>query len=221
MSETIHIALTFDNNYLEPAMVMMTSVLMNKKDDEEIVFHIIDGGFTDASKRVISSMENCCIEYHKVDTKIFKNYKRSQYYSVSVLWRLLLPDLVKLDKIIFLDCDLVVEDSLSKFWNIDLEDNYVAAVEDPNGKKYAKRYKFEKGSKFFNAGVLVINCKKWREENIPKRSIKLAMENVGNDLCCDQTILNMLFEKHVKFLDLKWNLEFSPLNIWATYKNLK
>lgn len=200
---------------------MMTSLLSNKKADEEIVFHIIDGKISDLSKQTLNKIEGCSIVYHAVDSKIFEKYKQRQYYSVTVLWRLLLPKLVNVDKIIFLDCDLVVNSSLSELWDIDLGENYVAAVEDPNSVKYSKRYKLKNPHEFFNAGVLVINCKKWLEEDIPDRSVKIAMDNVGNELCCDQTILNILFEGQVKFLDLRWNVQYSPFNVWPGYKNLK
>ncbi len=215
-----HIALTFDDNYIEPAIVMMTSVLANKKDEDTIDFHILDGGLSENSKKYLNNMKNCIIEYHKVDTELFKGYKKSQYYSVSVLWRLLLPNMLpNLDKLLFLDVDLIVNSSLFELWNIDLDDNYIVAVEDPNGKKYAKRQNFNKNDKYFNAGVMLINCKKWRENSIPEKSIKIAIDNIGKPLCCDQTILNILFEGKVKFVDLKWNLQYSPINIWATYED--
>jgi lipopolysaccharide biosynthesis glycosyltransferase len=221
MSDTIHIALTFDDNYLEPAIVMMTSVLANKKEDETIVFHILDGGFSEESKKVINGLKNCDIAYHPVDAQMFEKYKKRQYYTVSVLWRLLLPNLVNVDKLIFLDCDLVVNHSLNEFWHTDVDGYYVAAVEDPNGKKYAKRFHLKKDSKFFNAGVLLINCKKWREDKIPELSLKKVMDNIESKYCNDQTTLNILFEGKVKFLDLKWNLQYCPFNIWPTYDDIK
>lgn len=215
--ENIHIALTFDDNYLEYSIVLMTSILANKAHDEWVTFHFLDGGFSAASRERIYSMQNCGIEFHKVDSKMFEGYHKSDYYPVSMLWTMILPDLINVDKLLYLDSDVVVNSSLKELWNTDIEDNYIAAVEDANGKKYAKRYGLKSGSKFFNTGMMLLNCKKWREDNIPSRAVKISMEHTGTSFGYDQTVLNQLFDEKVKYLDLKWNLQYCPLNVWATY----
>lgn len=216
MAETIHIALTFDDNYTEHSVVLMTSILANK-GDEKIHFHLLDSGFSDFAKSKILEVKNCEIEFHKVDMEIFKNYKKADYYPVSMLFTMILPDIINTERLIYLDSDMIANASLKELWDTDFENNYVAAVEDANGKKYAKRFGLKKGSKFFNTGTMLINCFKWREDNIPKRAVEISMANTGTRLGYDQTVLNQLFEGKVKFLNLKWNLQYCPINVWATY----
>lgn len=213
---TIHLALTFDDYYTEHSIVLMTSILSNKSD-EEVHFHIVEGGLGVNSKSKLLELKDCKVDFYKVDPKIFEKYKKSDYYPVSMLYTMILPDLINVDKLIYLDSDVVVNSSLKELWEIDLEDNYVAAVEDANGKKYSKRYGLKADSKFFNTGLMLINCKKWREENIPQHSVEIAIKNTGTRFGYDQTVLNQLFEGKVKFLDLKWNLQYCPINVWATY----
>ena len=215
----IHVALTFDDNYLEQSIVLMTSILVNKNDDEQIFFHILDGGLNEESKQKLWDLKNCVIEIHSVDSEIFKNYKKADYYPVSMLYTMILPDIIDVDKLIYLDSDMVVNSSLIELLQIDLDDNYVAAVEDANGKKYAKRFGLKSDLKFFNTGVMLINCTKWRADNIPQRAVEISMKNTGTIFGYDQTVLNQLFEGKVEFLDLKWNLQYCPLNVWATYND--
>lgn len=216
----IHIAIAVDNNYIEHCIVLMTSILANKQD-EELHFHIIQDGLNFNIKRLLLSFKNCYIHFYNVDNHIFSNYKKTSYYSVSTMWKLICPDLIKTEKLIYLDCDVIVNSSLKELWSFDLKENYIAAIEDANGKKYAKRYKLKACSKFFNAGIMLINCEKWRKDNIAQRAINISTESCNTKLVNDQTILNQLFESRVKFLDLKWNLQYCPINIWPTYDNIK
>jgi len=162
-------------------------------------------------------IKNCVIGFHKVDSELFKTYKKADYYPVSMLYTMILPDLINVEKLIYLDSDMIVNSSLRALWDTDLDDNYIIAVEDANGKKYAKRFGLKSDSKFFNSGVILVNCNKWREDNIPKRAVEISMEHTGTKFGFDQTVLNQLFEGKVKFLDLKWNLQYCPINVWATY----
>lgn len=217
--ETIHVAMTFDDNYAEHSVVLMTSILVNKKEDEQIYFHIVDGGLSESTKKMLSEIKNCTVSFYSVDPKIFENYVKKDYYPVSMLYTMILPDIISVDRLIYLDSDMVVNSSLSELWQMPLEDNYVAAVEDANGKKYAKRYNLQDGSKFFNTGTMLINCVKWHENHIPHKAVKMSMENTGTNFCYDQTVLNQLFEGKVKFIDYKWNLLYCPLNVWPTYED--
>ena len=70
-----------------------------------------------------------------------------------------------LEKVLYLDCDILVTDSLSDLWSIDINNYYCAVVEEMYEKTHndAKRLGVEA---FFNAGVLLLNNKKWVYENI-------------------------------------------------------
>lgn len=216
----IHVALTFDDNYTQHSVVLMTSILANK-GDENIIFHIIDGGISETSRQEIAKLQNCIVNFHSVDKGIFKSYKKIDYYPINMLYTMILPDLINTEKLIYLDSDMVVNSSLTELWNIPLDDNYIAAVEDCNGAKYAQRYKLNAQSKFFNTGTMLINCDKWRKDDIPRRAVEISMQNAGEKEGLDQTVLNKLFDGKVKFIDLKWNLQYCPINIWASYSDKK
>src|SRR5574344_1667810 len=225
MNDKIHVAITHNDFYTEHCVVCMTSIMENLLQDE-VVFHIIDGGLSEFSKNkileVTQNYKNCEVQFNKVNNDLFKGFKQSDYYTVQILWTLVLPEiegLNNLDKLIYLDCDLISHASLKELWDLDLEDNFIASVEDANGKKYSKRF-LDGNEKFFNTGLMVLNCKKWRSENISQKAVKIAIENTGTALGYDQTVLNKLFVGKVKYLNLKWDLQYSPLNVWPSYENL-
>ena len=96
--------------------------------------------------------------------------------------RYYVPDFVTEDKVLYLDSDLLVTDDLTDLFELDLGENYLAATRSCFGAGIG-----------FNAGVLLINNKKWQAENIRQKLIDLTEkehENVGEG---DQSILNMLF----------------------------
>lgn len=216
----INVAITFDNNYIQHAIVLITSILENKTD-ENIHFHVLSENLSSKNKSILLDFKNCIIHFYKLDNKIFKNYKESNKYPVSILWKMILPEIIDVERLIYIDCDAVVTSSLRELWATKLDENYIAAVEDANGEKYVKKFKLNSKTKFFNSGMMLINCNKWKKDKIFSKALKISMKRSGTRWGYDQTILNQLFEGNVKFLDLKWNLQYCPINIWPTYKNLE
>ena len=110
--------------------------------------------------------------------------------------RYFIPDFVEEDKVLYLDSDLVVTGDLSQLFEIDLEENYLAAARSCFGAGVG-----------FNAGVLLINNKKWKSDNIRQRLVDLTErehENVGEG---DQSILNILFRDSCYQLEDTYNFQ--------------
>lgn len=222
-NDEIHIAIAHNDNYTEYAVVALTSVCETTRS-ENLVFHILDGGLSENSKRsliqISQSYKNAKIEFNRIDDSILKKYKLSGYPE-RTFWSVLVPqvkEISELERVIYLEADIVAKESLKPLWEMDFEDNFVLAVEDAKGKKYSKKY-LDKRSKFFNTGLMVINCKKWNENNIPERAVYMALKNSKKHVRYDKIALNKLFAQKVKFLDLRWNLQYCPINIWAEYED--
>lgn len=110
--------------------------------------------------------------------------------------RYFIPDFVEEDKVLYLDSDLVVTGDLSQLFEIDLEENYLAAAGSCFGAGVG-----------FNAGVLLINNKKWKSNNIRQKLVDLTErehENVGEG---DQSILNILFRDSYCQLEDTYNFQ--------------
>lgn len=110
--------------------------------------------------------------------------------------RYFIPDFVTEDKVLYLDSDLIVTDDLTDLFELDLDENYLAAARSCFGAGLG-----------FNAGVLLINNKKWRSETIRQKLIELTEKEHENVKEGDQSILNMLFKDQYSLLDDKYNFQ--------------
>ena len=110
--------------------------------------------------------------------------------------RYFIPDFVAEDKVLYLDSDLVVTGDLTPLFELDLGENYLAAARSCFGAGVG-----------FNAGVLLINNKKWKLDNIRQQLVELTEkehENVGEG---DQSILNILFQNSCYQLEDTYNFQ--------------
>ena len=103
--------------------------------------------------------------------------------------RYFIPDFVTEDKVLYLDSDLIVTGDLTDLFELDLGENYLAAARSCFGAGLG-----------FNAGVLLINNKKWKSESIRQQLIELTEKEHENVAEGDQSILNMLF--HDSYIEI-------------------
>ena len=110
--------------------------------------------------------------------------------------RYFIPDFVTEDKVLYLDSDLIVTGDLTDLFGLDLGENYLAAARSCFGAGLG-----------FNAGVLLINNKKWKSETIRQKLIELTEKEYKNVKEGDQSILNMLFKDQYSLLEDKYNFQ--------------
>ncbi|GMO61948.1 MAG: glycosyltransferase family 8 protein [Rickettsiales bacterium] len=208
MTNNIPIFLSSDDNFSPYLATTIASICYNTKSF--IDFYILDGGITNFHKKQIESMKdkfaNFSIEFLKIDEdKIFKGFATNKEISLSSYNRLLIPQLTTLDKVIYLDADIILFDDIQKLWNEDLENYSVGAIFDIFNSHKKIKIDIPKEHKYFNAGVLLIDCKKWRENNSINDFFKIQKEKFI--VYHDQDILNIHFStNNYKLLDLKYNI---------------
>lgn len=202
-----------DDKFTQHLSVAMASILINSLPIETFNFYILDGGISEKNKKKIlqlKSIKDFNIEFIKIDDNIFKDCKitnECNHITKQTYYRFIIPQLKpQLQKAFYFDCDVIVNNSLNKFWNINLKDYYVAAIED-FWQEAATYYKSIGISKSFNAGVLLINNKKWLQDNITQK-LFLNVKNLNNKLrWVDQDILNYTFNNNVLFVSPIYNLQ--------------
>lgn len=142
---------------------------------------------------------NCEVQGLGIENTPIKGYKTWHHISHATFFRYFIPKYIASNRVLYLDCDLIVTGNLDDFYNLDLGDNYVAAVEDSIARAFYCRSEF-------NAGVLLINNRLWREDKIMQKALVLNQkyDKILND--ADQSVLNILFEK--RWLPLSSNYNF-------------
>lgn len=202
----IPVVCSSDDKYAMPLAVTIRSVLENLNNNCGINLFVVDGGISSENKKkILDSLDtkSCTVKFISKPTEFPRKFKASDintvqsYITVTAYYRLLLSEILptSLNKIIYLDCDLVLRTNLESLWDEEINDNYVLAVRDMWAGRDAKH---------FNSGVLVINLEKWRTDNIGTKALQFLKEH--NYSYFDQEVLNILFLDQWKELDPRWNV---------------
>lgn len=202
-----NICLSCDENYAQYAGVVIASILSNAKIDDNICIYVLDGNITQASKEKIlslKSIKDCNIEFVSVDEKEFEDYKKipnHDYISISTYYRLKLSTLLpNVDKIIYLDCDVVVCDSLKELFNLDLEKSIFGGVLDID-------LPLRNNPKYVNAGVLLMDLDKVRQQNIENQFLEYTQNNWQNIQLGDQGVINDVLKDKILNIAEKYNVQ--------------
>lgn len=210
----INICFSSDNNYAIHLAVSMVSILKNLKKEEEVSFYILDGGISDENKNKIANLKKIKkfnIEYFKIDESRFDNcHMENCHISIQTYYRFIIPEIFpNIDKILYLDCDIIVKQSLAPLYNEDISSYWIAGVEDIGYYFHRRLLKRETQTFYVNAGVLLINISKWRTDNITDLLFDFTYKNTTKLIHMDQDVINMCLNSKSKPLPLKWNVQDS------------
>lgn len=215
-----------DNRYSMPLAVTVRSVLEKLSHNQPITIFVLDGGIkSDNKQKIIESLDTdtCDIQFLPISDSLIKSIEDSifekgfsDHVSIATYFRLLIPRLLpeNLKKVIYLDCDLVVKQDINLLWQTDVAENYVFATHDTWIRSVSGEYGLlnyqELGiphdTKYFNAGVLLINLDKWRCDNISDKAFEYLGHNSEYIRWDDQDVLNALFAGAWGELDPRWNV---------------
>lgn len=208
--DTIEIVTAINDNYAQHLGVMLKSLLENKISKNKINIYIITSSLSNQNRLNLS---NVLADYHLVpifidiDESEYSTLKVFDYIGKEMYYRIAIPNLLdkKIEKVIYLDSDIVVKEDITLLWNINIEDYYLGAVEVEYLSGRKKHLSIPKSYSYFNSGVLIINLKKWREHNITNKIIQFVKRKSKSIRFPDQDGMNAtLYDKWMK-LDHKWN----------------
>lgn len=215
----INVCISSDDNYSKYAATVIASILYNAADDDELNFYIFDGDISDSAKEKISDLKrikNCNINFVQVNKNLFKDYmdvKTHGYISLPAYYRMkaasLLPDV---ERIIYFDCDIVVNSSLSELFNTDLDGAPIGGVLDIN------RTIVRKNRTYVNSGMLVMDLECIRKNNIEDEFLSWTLEHFDEIKTGDQEIINEVLRGRIKLLDSKWNVQTSNFTNRSSYE---
>jgi len=221
--EPIRIVCASNDRFVVLLAVLIKSIEKQNKSGRDIIFYLIDDRISKTNKRKLEqSIVSDSIKIHWIplDRQLLSNIKFPNDFSTypkNIYSRLLvdkfLPSTV--DKVIYLDSDMMFNTCVSDLWEVDLEGNVIGAVQEPNvkimdcpwsGVKNYKELNIPRDAMYFNSGLLVINMNRWREENVAQRVVECVEKNkihAGGQP--DQYGLNVVLWDKWQNLDSKWN----------------
>lgn len=214
MKETIHVVFSPDENYAVPAGVAVLSILQHAASPQRYHFYFLQGanGLSPGARQKLTQVITqfgAVGEFVTVDTTLVQAYDDlgPDYITLAAYYRLLIPDVFKkLDRCLYLDCDVVALDDLAELWDMPVPDMAVCAVIDCYvDRENLQRY--DEIRHYFNSGVLLMNLQLWRERNYVKQCLGLARKPELHERFADQDILNIVFRNDVHILHPRWNIQ--------------
>jgi lipopolysaccharide biosynthesis glycosyltransferase len=213
----MNIVLSTDNNFVQHCAVTMASILLNNRD---VNFFILTADLTNDNRKILNDLAhkyNGAIDFLIVDSSILQKLPMPDgsflnHVSIATYFRLFVASLLPecINKVIYLDCDIIVRNSLKELLDTDIDKYALAAVyqDDPNlinGDEY-ERLNIPSKYGYFNAGVLLINLRYWREYEVESKLLNYIYSNYSNIRFHDQDTLNGVLFAQTLCLSCKWNV---------------
>lgn len=216
-----------DEQYAPWCGIMLTSLFENNKEEAFRVFVLTNN----LSKHTISLYEqlaknhNSFIHIIKVDNDLVKGFpiRLHDHVTIAAYYRLLAPVLLPkdIDFILYLDVDLIVNDSISELIKMtNMNDLGMAAVIDEayyEGK--SERLRLDKDVVYFNSGVMLINLSWWRANHVYEKCLNVIRTMPDKLLHHDQDTLNVVFQRNKIILPVTYNMQtgFIEAGIYSHY----
>ena len=216
--ETIHLFYACDDAFVKFTAVSLHSIMKNADRERKYHVHVLYTDIAEETKARVLGMADECFEisFDNVSRYLDNLCRRlplRDYYSNTTYYRMFIADMFPaIDKAIYVDSDTVVQGNIAELYAHDVEQYDLAACHeqamvqvDVYGSYVEKCLGLDRDL-FFNAGVLLINCHRFRERRILERFADL-LGVYDCRVTQDEDYLNILCRDHVLFLPQCWNSE--------------
>ncbi len=209
----MNIFFSSDDNYVRHLGVAIYSILLYNKEAENICFYIVDNQIKPENLEklvdIVREYKNAEISFIPFDD-FGKNLHLNLSWPISLssYARLFIGEILpeKINKVIYLDCDIVVNGSLSSLWNADLRGHCIGAIQDIVPSKIKQFVGLSPMQRYFNAGVLLIDLLQWRNHKYGKKCLDFIESYNGSVTHHDQGVLNGILNGKWERLPLKFNV---------------
>lgn len=212
--------------FSEILYVSIYSIIKNNQETQ-INFHIVEHGISASNQK---KLEDLCNKYNKhiffypmpdfaqfgMELKVVRKRWAFDSFSRMYLGTILPKDI---NRVLYLDCDVICDGSLDELYNMDLGDNIVAGVNDCLSKYYYDFFHLNENHRYHNSGVLLIDLEKYRNEKIEEKVTKFMNDNHGYVFFMEQTVVNVVLKDRFLNLDLKYN--YYSMAAALSYRKLK
>ena len=219
-NSVIPIFFAVDDNYVKYFMVCLKSLLAHAGSDVTYNVHVLHENVTQENQARVLEMEtnNVTVSFCDVSdlvAKIRSQLSLRDYYSYTTYYRIFIPELFpEYDKVLYLDADTILLKDPALLFHYELGSNYVGAIQDrivvdkEVFSDYVEKVLGISHVAYFNAGVLLMNCKAMRKNNLKKNFLSL-LQAYTFVVAQDQDYLNILCQDKVLWLDSCWNVQMS------------
>lgn len=215
-NDMIHVAVNIDSRYVRFCAVTLVSIFENNKG-EQFFIHVLCSTLTADEKKLITDLVDTYhskVAFYEPNEELLRGFairKFSKRISLATYYRCFLAAILpaEVNRVIYLDCDILVLGALRPLWEEPLDGLGVAVVRDTAAND-VRRYEvlqYSASYSYFNAGVFLANLDFWRSEDITMQSVTLYHDYPERIIYNDQDILNILFCKQKKEVSAVWNMQ--------------
>ena len=200
-----------NNAWYKHLIINIFSLLKYNKTVKKIYILCEDNKIENLDKiKKLYNVDIKTISIEETINKYFKNQKNTNTkYTDFAYAKLLIPEVIKEEKVLYLDTDTIIKSDIQNLWNTNIDDYYAAGVKDYGG--HLNKHKEELGinDKYINTGVLLLNNKKIREDNlIPKYFDIINSEDL---LYPDQDAFNKVCTNKLLYIPSMYNFAINNM----------
>jgi lipopolysaccharide biosynthesis glycosyltransferase len=211
-SDSVNVLICTNALFLQHAAVCLASLLSNNAD---LFFYIVivarvsEELDEEKLRRSLIRFPNHVLTFRKfeIPSDLLLPLNPKAHYTIDTYTRLwsgeFFPE--KVDRVLYLDADIVVVGSIASLWSVDLAGALMGAVDIPGSDRGVTRLAMRAEDGYFNAGVLVIDLKQWRASRA-EQTVLDYIRTYPERVLYDQDALNACFHSRTKRLDYKWNV---------------
>jgi lipopolysaccharide biosynthesis glycosyltransferase len=219
----IHIGIAFDNNYIRQFHAWVASLEKNNQGNA-LHIHSVCNDLSEEESEIIKNKISgfAKISFYRIDNKKVENLVLPDQWTPAVYYRIFLPLMIpeEISRLLYLDLDTLITGDLNSLYLSDLNGFAVAAVYDNYVRNQPGIEIYDEGN-YFNSGMLLIDTKKWREQDITPKAIKFLSQYPEKILFVDQCALNAVLKGNWQRLPEKYNLLYSYIPDHPNQNQLK
>lgn len=205
----IHIGYGIDNNYARCCASSIASFCFNNPT-KNFNFHIMTNDLSTTNKKQfeqLAQLYSVNIYIYEINIDTLAKLPTQTHLPIATYFRFILPLILdNVDKLFYIDADIICLQNADDLFNINLNNNIIGAVPDLSwmNKKRNKTLNLQNHI-YFNAGMLIINIDKWNNFNTFAKVLQAIQNEPQKFRYLDQDALNLILTKHIQYLDTKFN----------------
>lgn len=207
MQMSNNIVFITDHNYLFPTVISIKSLIKNS-ENKEIIVNIVA---IDLLNEDIETLKKMSVDKVRIEVYSFSNEfsdlgKSHHYVSRAALYKFKLPEIFnELDKILYVDGDILFNLGFLSIFDINIGNYYMAAVRDVQAELDQKRAEIINNTYYFNSGVLLLNLSKMRKDRCSEKMIEYK-KNDPDDSFMDQNAINKILGQKALPISPRYNM---------------
>ena len=202
-----------DDNFVQHCCVMLVSLLTNNRD---VVIYVLTEGLMPENQRLIEeevtakggTVHFCTVNPSVIDRFPMPAGAELAHISRATYYRLLIADLLpqQVEKVLYLDCDIVVNGPIDQLWMTPIDGYALAAVPQTGFGSEAVRLGYPMEYGYFNAGVTLMNLSYFRKHNVCRQLMDYISSHYDSIKYHDQDTLNAVLYDQTLHLMPQWNM---------------